>query len=113
MGTLLSFCALTGATNAVTRAAIMAACLLLALPTTAADAAGPMRPFQLGLWSGGAWTNDQTGTFSHCAASVGYNGGIVMIAMIDRSFGWALGFTSQAWNFTPNAQFPVELRFDG
>jgi hypothetical protein len=36
-----------------------------------------------------------------------------MMAMIDRSFGWALGFTSESWNFAPNAQFPVELRFDG
>jgi hypothetical protein len=93
--------------------AIIPATLSLTLLATAAHAAGPMRPFQLGLWSGGAWTNDETGTFSHCAASVGYNGGITMVALIDRSFGWALGFTSQGWSLAPNTQMPVQLRFDG
>jgi hypothetical protein len=52
----------------------------------AAHAAGPFRPFQFGLWSGGAWTNDQTGAFSHCAASVPYTSGITMFASINRFF---------------------------
>jgi hypothetical protein len=36
------------------------------------EAAGPKRPFHVGLWAGGAYTNDQTGAFSHCAAAVPY-----------------------------------------
>jgi hypothetical protein len=31
-------------------------------------AAGPIIPVTVGNWSGGAYTNDQTGAFSHCAA---------------------------------------------
>src|SRR5713226_8223090 len=91
----------------------MALALLLAWVATASHAAGPMRPFQLGLWSGGAYTNDQTGTFSHCGASVGYHSGILMLVTINRSFGWALGFYSPEWNLVPKTQIPVELHFDG
>jgi hypothetical protein len=105
---------LTVSMNATTRGAVIGASFLVTcFSAMAAHAAGPLRPFQLGLWSGGAWTNDQTGTFSHCAASAGYNSGIALLVMIDRSFGWGLGFTSQTWNLAPNTQFPVELRFDG
>jgi hypothetical protein len=61
IGMLSCICGLGGALDAVKGGAVLVAGLLLTLPTTAAQAAGPMRPFQLGLWSGGAWTNDQTG----------------------------------------------------
>jgi hypothetical protein len=52
----------------------------------AADAAGPFRPFQFGHWSGGAYTNDQTDVFSHCAASVPYSSGITMLAVVNPDF---------------------------
>jgi len=62
----------------------------------AAQAAGPFRPFQLGLWSGGAFTNDQTGAFSHCAAGVSYASGITMHASVNRFYGWSFGVFSSA-----------------
>src|SRR5713226_550641 len=87
--------------------------ILLAWVATACNAAGPTRPFQLGRWSGGAYTNDQTGAFSHCAALVPYNSGIVMLATVNRSFHWSLGFADPRWALTPKAQIPIELHFDG
>jgi hypothetical protein len=39
-------------------AAALAAMIGFSAP---ANAAGPIRPFQFGLWSGGVFTNDQTG----------------------------------------------------
>jgi len=69
----------------------------LFLAAGAANAAGPSRPFQIGLWSGGAWTNDQTGAFSHCAASVPYQSGITMFAAVNRSYSWSLGFGDPRW----------------
>jgi hypothetical protein len=77
MGTLSSFCALNRSPKNVIRTGAMIAASLLVWSETAAQAAGPLRPFQVGLWSGGAWTNDQTGTFSHCAVGVNYNSGIL------------------------------------
>jgi hypothetical protein len=113
MGGISSFCPFNRAMNVAKIGALIAGAISLTFPASTGQAAGPMRPFQVGLWSGGAFTNDQTGNFSHCAASVGYNTGILMVVLIDRSFGWALGFTSDRWNFPPNAQSPVQLRFDG
>jgi hypothetical protein len=84
----------------------------LFLATGAADAAGPFRPFQMGLWSGGAWTNDQTGAFSHCAASVPYQSGITMFAAVNRSYSWSLGFGDPRWTLSPKTQIPIELHFD-
>jgi hypothetical protein len=90
-----------------------AAGLLLFLSVTTAHAAGLMRPFHFGLWSGGAYTNEQTGSFSHCAAIVPYNSGILMAATVNRFFQWSLAFTHPQWALTPKSQIPVELHFDG
>jgi len=79
----------------------------------AADAAGPFRPFQFGHWSGGAYTNDQTGAFSHCAAAVPYVSGVLMFASVNRYFGWSLAFSHSQWALTPKTQIPIELHFDG
>ena len=82
------------------------------IATGAAHAAGPFRPFQFGLWNGGAYTNDQTGAFSHCAATVPYVSGINMFAVVNRFFGWSLAFAHPQWTLTPKAQIPIELHFD-
>jgi hypothetical protein len=84
----------------------------LLLATEAAGAAGPSRPFQFGLWTGGAYTNDQTGAFSHCSASVPYKSGIVMFAVVNRFFGWSLAFADPRWALSPKTQIPLELHFD-
>lgn len=113
MSTLSNLGAVGATIGAVKRSGpVVVATLLLLLYAPAVHSAGPMRPFQLGLWSGGAYTNDQTGTFSHCGASVGYHSGILMLVTINRSFGWALGFYSPEWNLVPKTQIPVELHFD-
>jgi hypothetical protein len=83
------------------------------IATGTAQAAGPFRPIQYGLWSGGAYTNDQTGAFSHCAAAVPYTSGITMFASVNRFFGWSLGFAHSQWALTPKTQIPIELHFDG
>jgi hypothetical protein len=74
--------------------------------------AAALRNFQLGAWFAGAYTNDQTKQFSHCAASAPYRSGISMVVSIGRDFGWRLGFADEAWNLTPNQQIPVRLVFD-
>jgi hypothetical protein len=71
-----------------------------------------IRNFQSGTWFAGAYTNDQTKQFSHCAASVPYRSGILMVVSIGRDFGWRLGFVDEAWNLALNQQLPVKLVFD-
>ena len=87
--------------------------LLLGLLAGTASARGPFQPFQLGYWQGGAYTNDPTGRFTHCAAGVGSTSGTGMIVAVNRAHRWPLGFGNPQWTLTPRDQIPVELHFDG
>ena len=64
----------------------------LILGLIGAAQADAIRNFNVGNWYAGAYTNDQTKAFSHCAASGHYNSGIFVIFSIDRSlnFKWGL-----------------------
>ena len=93
------------------RTAAVAATALFLL-CSVAGAAGPYRPFQIGLWLGGAYTDDRTGSFSHCSAGVVYDGGINLFVVSTEAHGWWLGFTSPHWSLTPGASIPVKLQFD-
>ncbi len=55
---------------------------LIAIST--AEARGPYGSINVGNWKGGAYTNDQTGEFSHCAAGAGYDSGIYFMVTIDQ-----------------------------
>ncbi len=41
-----------------------------------AEAGGPYGSINVGNWKGGAYTNDQTGAFTHCSAGTQYTSGI-------------------------------------
>jgi hypothetical protein len=86
---------------------------LLLISGGAAAAAGPDRPFQSGLWSGGAYTDDRTGGFSHCSAGVVYDSGTSMFVVSTEAHGWWLGFTNSQWTLTLSGSIPVKLQFDG
>jgi hypothetical protein len=74
---------------------------------------GPFGTIKVGNWTGGAWTNDTTGAFSHCSAGAPYLSGIYFMVALDASGGWTLGFAHQFWQLQPNEAFPIDLTFDG
>ena len=76
-------------------------------------AAGPYNPFHIGNWMGGAYTNDATGAFSHCAASVAYKNGINLLTSVTADGSWLLAFSNDRWNFNPGSSLPLSLTFDG
>jgi hypothetical protein len=84
-----------------------------------AIAASPARAAQIGTipangaWVGGAYSDDHTHQFSHCAATASYRSGIFMTVSIGRDYGWILGFASDAWNFQTGQQIPLSMAFDG
>ncbi|MGE0235275.1 hypothetical protein [Methylocystis sp.] len=82
---------------------------LLTAPTFAK---GPFEPFSIGNWQGGSFTNDETGAFSHCAASVPYQNGMSLFVAVD-SAGWRLGFLNNGWRLVVGQNLPIQLRFDG
>jgi hypothetical protein len=91
------------------RASIVLAGMLLAAP---ALAAGPFGAFSVENWKGGAFTNNQTGRFSHCALSASYKSGVVMHASVNANLGWSLGFSNRAWGLKPGSSVAMTMVFD-
>lgn len=93
---------------------VVAAALLSGqIAISAAEARGPYGSINVGNWKGGAYTNDQTGVFSHCAAGAGYDSGIYFMVMVDQSGGWSLAFHHPKWSLTNRQTFEMALTFDG
>lgn len=94
-------------------AATLVALAVSVLGSGSADAAGPLHAFQQGLWSGGAYTDDRTGDFTHCSAGVAYDSGIDMFILVTAGYRWWLGFIDQHWSFSPKGRLAVTLSLDG
>ena len=95
------------------RATAVAVLLCTMFANSNADARGPYGTISVGNWQGGAYTNDQTGSFSHCAAGARYASGVYFMVTIDGNRGWGLGFMHEQWTLTPGQAFPLTLTFDG
>jgi hypothetical protein len=78
----------------------------------AAVAKGPYGSFKVGLWNGGGYTDDNTGAFSHCAASAVYNSGIFFAVAVSKDWGWTLGFAHDSWALAEGQTIPITLTFD-
>jgi S1-C subfamily serine protease len=87
--------------------------VVLALGTSSAFAAGPFGSIRVGNWSGGAYTDDKSGAFSHCAAGTVYNSGINVIIGQNLQSAWLLGFAHPQFRLTPGETFPIDVIFDG
>jgi S1-C subfamily serine protease len=96
----------------ITIRAIMAALCIVAV-VSPCSARGPYGSITVGNWRGGAYTNDKTGAFSHCAAGVVYDGGINFVVSLGEDSGWRLGFAHDSWQLTPGENFALALTFDG
>ncbi|MFJ5370481.1 hypothetical protein ACIPIA_14775, partial [Bosea sp. CER48] len=93
----------------VMRAAALALICLLPL---SAQAAGPFGKIVVGNWSGGTFTNDQTGAFSHCAVSARYKSGVTMLTSVTAQYSWLLGFTKPNWTLRTGETLKLRLVFD-
>jgi S1-C subfamily serine protease len=89
--------------------------LLLSIIAVAADAQarGPYGSIGVGNWTGGAYTNDKDGSFSHCAAGTSYQSGIFFVVSVGSNFSWTLGFAHENWKLIPGKAFEIALTFDG
>ncbi len=94
------------------RARICALLLMLGLATPA-EARGPYGSIAVAGWSGGAFTDDNTGEFSNCIASATYKSGINFGVLVTKNFSWVLAFSHPAWSLSKGQQFPIVLSFDG
>ncbi|MDI4233597.1 trypsin-like peptidase domain-containing protein [Bradyrhizobium sp. Arg237L] len=92
-------------------AVVAAACVVLSV--TSSHARGPYGSITIGNWQGGAYTDDNSGNFTHCAAGASYQSGIYFLVLIDARGNWRLGFSHQGWRLTAGESFPMTLTFDG
>jgi hypothetical protein len=67
----------------------------------------------VGDWTGGAYTNDETGAFSHCAAGGQYREGTYLVLSHNIDSSWSIGFANQSWNMAIQETLPIGVTFDG
>src|SRR5690348_3254537 len=92
---------------------VVAATALAASFASPALAKGPFGRIHVGQWSGGAYTFDNTGGFSHCAAGANYLNGVYLILSENATGAWTVGFVNQTFRLTVGETIPIELTFDG
>ena len=71
--------------------------LLIAITSCTASpalAAGPFGTIHVGNWVGGAFSDDSTGAFSHCAATTSYASGVSLVVGQNAGNAWLLSFAS-------------------
>lgn len=78
-----------------------------------ADAAGPFGSVNVGNWIGGAFSNDQTGAFSHCAATTPYANGVILVVSQNAAGTWSLAFASPNYHFNKGENAAIDVTFDG
>ena len=91
--------------------AAVTASVVLSAP--AAFAAGPFGSIHVGNWNGGAYTDDNSGAFSHCAAVTSYANGINFAVGQNVGGAWLLSFSHPSWQLTQSETFPIDVTFDG
>jgi hypothetical protein len=79
---------------------------------TCAAPAATMRNFKVGDWVAGAYSDDGTREFSHCAASGMYGSGISVVFSINRDFHWSMGFAHPGWKLRPGEVFDIAFTVD-
>lgn len=91
---------------------VVASLLLLGL-AEAANAAGPFGSVKIGNWIGGAFSNDETGAFSHCAATAPYANGVILVVAQNSAGSWLLSFASPSYRFSKGENAAIDVIFDG
>jgi len=91
----------------------VAAALLQVCLAGSAYAAGPFGSVNVGNWIGGAFSNDQTGAFSHCAATTPYANGVILVVSQNSNGTWSLAFANPNYHFNKGESSAIDVTFDG
>jgi S1-C subfamily serine protease len=95
------------------RGGLLISAIASTLLSSNAFAAGPFGTIHVGFWQGGAYTNDTTGAFSHCAAGGNFVNGLNLAVSQTADRTWMIGFASPTWNLPEGQSVRIELTFDG
>ncbi|MDN5002948.1 S1C family serine protease [Bradyrhizobium sp. GCM10027634] len=92
---------------------LVAAVLLQVCVIGTAHAKGPFGTVNVGNWVGGAFSNDETGAFSHCAATAPYANGVILVVSQNAAGTWSLAFASPSYHFNKGENAAIDVTFDG
>ena len=92
---------------------LLFASLLQIAIASSASAAGPFGTIHVGNWIGGAFSNDATGAFSHCAATTPYANGVSLVVGQNAANAWLLSFASPSFHLNKGETLPIDVTFDG
>lgn len=83
---------------------------ILIAPVT--SPAKTMDTAMVGNWLVGAYSDDKSGEFSHCAMAASYRSGIYMVFSLNNAYQWTLGFADPEWRLTKGATVAVGMTID-
>jgi aspartyl protease family protein len=82
------------------------------MPQSGYAAAIPDSVFSYFKWSGMAYTNDKTRSFSHCAVKNTYVGGTTLLFAVFPNRNVSIAFARPDWAFAVGQAIPSEIRID-
>ena len=84
-----------------------------ALVAPAAASAATIQTYKVANWDLGAYTNNTTGRFTHCAASGRYRNGLTLIFSVTEKLDWGISFLNPEWNLREGRVIEIEFQIDG
>jgi S1-C subfamily serine protease len=91
---------------------LLGAILLAGIVAPSAFAKGPFGKIHVGDWTGGAFTHEQTGAFTHCSAFGRFPNGFILGVSQHAEGAWSLAISNDSWKMAEKA-LSVTLTFDG
>jgi len=91
----------------------LALTLVAACGFSASASAESIHQWKLNGWLVGAYTNDKTKQFSHCAASIKYRSGILLLFSVTKDFRWMMGFANPEWQLNKGSSYTIRYAVDG
>jgi hypothetical protein len=64
-------------------------------------------------WVIGAYTDDDTKEFSHCAMRASYKNGVILVFIINRDRRWFMNLANEVWNLTEGRKYSFDIDLDG
>jgi ATP-dependent protease ClpP protease subunit len=71
--------------------------------------AGLIERYSAGQWEGEAYTNEQTGAFSHCVASARFQNGMILGFVLNAQNAWSIALGYPSWQMARGGNFNIQL----
>jgi hypothetical protein len=87
--------------------------ILAALFTSAAQASTVIESYAVRDWNVGAYANERTKEFSHCAMQAQYKNGITLIFSIGANGEWWMNLANDNWSLIEGDKYRFDVDLDG